>query len=63
MDELQVSRPTATSYLNQLAAAGILDKVKMGRDNFYINAKLFDLLINAFHYEQPIDISRRIVTE
>lgn len=63
MEELQVSRPTATSYLNQLTDLGILHKVKMGRDYFFINTKLYNLLINAFHYERPIDDSHRIVTE
>ena len=47
--DLQVSRPTAVSYLNQLVAAGILSKMKMGRDNFYLNVRLFELLMNAFH--------------
>ena len=51
-DELQVSRPTATSYLNQLADIGVVTKTKLGRDNFYINKRLFNLLMNAFHYEQ-----------
>lgn len=51
-DELQVSRPTATSYLNQLADIGVVTKTKLGRDNFYINERLFNLLMNAFHYEQ-----------
>ena len=62
MDELQVSRPTATSYLNQLTGLGILEKVKMGRDYFYINSRLYNLLINAFHYEHTLDASQRIVT-
>lgn len=63
MDELQVSRPTATSYLNQLSNAGFLDKVRMGRDNLFINARLFNLLMNAFHYEQPLDSSNKIITK
>lgn len=50
-DELGVSRPTATSYLNQLVDAGFLTKMKLGRDNFYLNMNLFDLLINAFHVD------------
>lgn len=61
-DELQVSRPTATSYLNQLTGIGVISKTKMGRDNFYINERLFNLLINAFHYEQT-GASRLIYTE
>lgn len=50
-NELNVTRPTATSYLTQLVDAGFLTKMKLGRDNFYLNIKLFDLLINAFHVE------------
>lgn len=50
-NELNVSRPTAVSYLNQLVTEGLLTKMKLGRDNFYLNIKLFNLLINAFHYE------------
>ncbi|MBO7119019.1 MAG: Fic family protein [Bacteroidaceae bacterium] len=49
--DLQVTRPTAVSYLNQLVDAGILSKMKMGRDNFYLNVRLFNLLMNAFHSE------------
>ena len=62
-EELQVSRPTATSYLNQLTSLGVIEKVKMGRDNIYINTRLFNLLINAFHYEQSVENSRKIVTD
>jgi len=42
--ELDVSRPTATKYLDTLSDAGFLNKVKQGRTNYYINASLLDLL-------------------
>lgn len=42
--DLGVSRLTATKYLDTLAADGVLDKVRMGRNNYYINRPLFDLL-------------------
>ncbi len=42
--DLGVSRPTATKYLEQLAAAGMLKKQKLGRTNFFINEPLFTLL-------------------
>ena len=42
--ELKVSRVTAASYLNQLAADGLLQKQKLGVSNYYINQPLFDLL-------------------
>ena len=51
MQELSVSRPTATSHLNKLIDIGILEKLKLGRENFYVNTKLYDLLANAFHIE------------
>ena len=42
--ELQVTRQTASRYLDGLAAAGLISKHKIGKSNFYINdplAKLF----------------------
>jgi Fic family protein len=43
-DELGVSRITATKYLEALANAGILEKVKVGRASFYINVRLVAIL-------------------
>jgi Fic family protein len=42
--ELGVSRLTATRYLDALAADGLLDKIRVGRNNYYVNRPLFDLL-------------------
>jgi Fic family protein len=42
--DLQISRSTAIRYLEVLVKAGILTKHKVGRDNFFLNAKLFGLL-------------------
>lgn len=42
--ELHVSRPTAASYLNQLAADGMLVKYRRMTANYYVNAPLFELL-------------------
>ena len=42
--ELKISRITAASYLNQLAADGLLQKQKLGVSNYCINQPLFDLL-------------------
>ena len=47
--EIGVSRPTAISYLNQLIKANLLEKIKIGKENFYINSKLFEFILNAFH--------------
>ncbi len=42
--DLGVSRNTATKYLEELAAHGFLMKQKEGRNNYYINVQLVDLL-------------------
>ncbi|MEF9923216.1 MAG: Fic family protein [Muribaculaceae bacterium] len=62
-NELNVTRPTATSYLNQLVDYGFLKKMKLGRDNFYLNIKLFNLIINAFHVEMKIDRQQQVTTK
>lgn len=47
MADLSVSRITATRYLEELSVIGILHKEKKGRDNYYINRTLFELLTNV----------------
>ncbi|MCY4266052.1 MAG: Fic family protein [Gammaproteobacteria bacterium] len=42
--DLSVTRLTAAKYLNQLVECGFLEKYKIGRYNYYINQKLYDLL-------------------
>ena len=44
--DLGVSRATATRYLDTLAKDGILDKQRLGRENYYINHELVALLFN-----------------
>ena len=46
MEELDVSRITATRYLEQLTSIGILHKERLWKDNYYINKGLFDFLAN-----------------
>nr|VFJ54269.1 MAG: Fic family protein [Candidatus Kentron sp. DK]VFJ55829.1 MAG: Fic family protein [Candidatus Kentron sp. DK] len=41
---LRISRITATKYLEQLSQAGFIEKHKMGRNNYYVNQRLFSLL-------------------
>jgi Fic family protein len=43
-NDLQISRSTAIRYLDTLVNAGFLTKHKVGRDNFFLNTKLFELL-------------------
>lgn len=45
MDDLGVSRITATKYLDELVNTGLLDKTKVGRSNFYINTPLMSLFL------------------
>lgn len=42
--ELVCSRITATRYLNEIAALGLLKRVKMGREYYYINSELMTIL-------------------
>ena len=51
MQELQVSRVTASRYLNSLAEHKLLDKVKVGHSNFYLHPQLTQLLINHSEYD------------
>lgn len=44
VNDLNISRLTAASYLNKLADDGMLKKEKMGTANYYVNIDLFNLL-------------------
>lgn len=44
MERCAVSRPTATGWLNDLLAAGMLTDVKVGRDRLFLNTAYLDLL-------------------
>lgn len=43
VNDLKVSRLTATKYLDQLVEKGFLEKQKIGRSNYYINTPLCEL--------------------
>lgn len=43
MNDLQVSKPTATQYLNKLIKLGLLTKEKRWKTNYYINERLYNL--------------------
>nr|WP_223871852.1 hypothetical protein [Candidatus Dactylopiibacterium carminicum] len=43
--DLKVSRLTATRYLDALAAGGFVEKQKIGRNNYYINTALNQILL------------------
>lgn len=46
-NEIGVVRQTAARYLDELAAAGLLDKQSFGKHNFYINKPLVALFMSA----------------
>ena len=48
-EALSVSRGTATSYLDQIVSLGLLKKTRSGRDNYYINTRLVQLLRGGEH--------------
>jgi cell filamentation protein, protein adenylyltransferase len=45
--ELRVHRNTASKYLEELVRLRLLEKHKIGKDNFFLNAALYDLLLNV----------------
>ena len=45
VSDLNVSRLTAANYLNQLSKDGLLRKEKIGKSNYYVNEKLYNILI------------------
>ncbi|MDR0368099.1 MAG: Fic family protein [Bacteroidales bacterium] len=47
MTDVDVSRLTATSYLNKLVEEKLLFKLKSGKYNYYLNMRLIDLLKNS----------------
>ena len=44
--DMIVQRKTAAKYLDRIVEVGLLEKVKKGRENYYINVKLCNLFLN-----------------
>ena len=44
--DMLVQRKTAAKYLDKIVSLGLLEKVKMGRSNYYINTALMNLFIS-----------------
>ena len=44
-EDCQIHRNTAGKRLDELVQLGILEKVKIGKENFYINIELYKLLM------------------
>ena len=55
---MQVSRQTASKYLNRIVALGLLKKEKMGKENYYINTRLMNLFIEFGQYKatEPAEV-------
>lgn len=47
VEDLGVTRQTASRYLDQLKALGVIQLQKIGKENFYINIELFRFLNEA----------------
>ncbi|MBE9487980.1 MAG: Fic family protein [Bacteroidetes bacterium] len=45
--DMLVQRKTATKYLNKIVDAGLLEKVKISRTNYYINSQLVSLFLKT----------------
>ena len=48
--DMMVQRKTATKYLEMIVEEGLLDKLKIGKTNYYINTRLVDLFVNHQTY-------------
>lgn len=50
---MQVSRQTASKYLDKIVGLGLLKKEKLGKENYYINTRLRNMFIEFGKYEMP----------
>ena len=55
MEVMGVQRKTASMYLDMIVKEGLLEKIKLGRSNYYMNTKLIDLFINFRTKIEDID--------
>lgn len=46
-EDIQVTRKTAAKYLDEMVNIGLLSKHKLGKDNYYLNDALYQLLLNV----------------
>lgn len=61
--ELNVSILTASKYLNLLTEKKVLNKVKIGTSNFYINEPLYDLFVKGVPPAQPVEPIKTVTNE
>ena len=48
-NDMMVQRKTASKYLDKIVEVGLLQKIKLGHSNYYINTQLMNLFINHNH--------------
>ena len=61
-NDMMVQRKTAAKYLEKIVETGLLEKVKKGRENYYINVNLCDLFLNYNELsEQKTDTIESII--
>ncbi len=53
VENMQISRQTAASYLNRIVDLGLLQKERLGKENYYINIELMNLFIYFGEREEP----------
>lgn len=45
--DMAISRQTVAKYLDKIVEAGLLSRIKVGRENYYINTALMDLFLKG----------------
>ncbi len=60
--DLKITRQTASNYLNKMTKLGLLEKVKKGKSNYYVNNALVEVLVNVNNNlsNKPISITETI---
>lgn len=48
---MMISRQTASRYLDEIVELGLLNKTRIGKENYYINSALVELFVNHGHNE------------
>lgn len=62
MNDIQVQRKTAAKYLDMIVAEGLLKKIRVGRENYYINEPLMQLFLNREDMAHP-ELTIKTITE
>lgn len=62
-NDLRIARKTAGRHLDQLCETGLITKNKIGKENYYFNTDLIELLINVSSLKKEESEQISIVTE